>query len=283
MIENDNTEAVIIIGGGVGPMAGVALHARIIEETLTDGSDQAHLTVFHHSRSCIIPDRTKYILSCDDPSAGGRDAGPGENSGANPALAMADIFEDAARALPPGTRAIGGIPCNSFHAPVIFSAFLAELERRRTPVRMVNMLEETVGLLRERRGPKGATGPIGVLSTTGMRASGLYDRLLEAAGWRILYVAEKKQQELHRAIYDPEWGIKAVSPPSGRAAAEVTRLAETLVEQGACAVVPGCTELPLVMPGNWFLGVPLVDPVTALARALIREAAPEKLRPLPAA
>ena len=55
-------EKVLIIGGGVGPMAGVALHARIIENTLPGGSDQGHLDVRHFSRSADVTDRTEFLL-----------------------------------------------------------------------------------------------------------------------------------------------------------------------------------------------------------------------------
>ena len=39
-------EKIIIIGGGVGPMAGVELHKKIIENTKTSGKDQDHLQVW---------------------------------------------------------------------------------------------------------------------------------------------------------------------------------------------------------------------------------------------
>lgn len=251
-------------------MAGVALHARIIEHTLTDGRDQSHLSVLHYSRSVAVPDRTEYILALER----------GDRSLPNPALGMADVFDGAFRALPAGSGAVGGVPCNTFHAPVIFDFFLAELKKRHNPVRVVHMLDETVKLLSERTANAGERPVIGVLSTTGMRRSGLYDRLLERGGFRILYVDEREQEELHRAIYDPEWGIKAASPPDPRAVETVAALAKRLIGRGAAAVIPGCTELPLVLPGEWLDGIPLVDPVTALARALIRGAAPEKLRKL---
>jgi aspartate racemase len=45
-------------------------------------------------------------------------------------------------------------------------------------------------------------------------------------------------------------------------------------------VLLACTELPLALGGTVFRGVPLLDPVLALARALVREAAPEQLKPL---
>ena len=55
-------EKIIVIGGGVGPMAGVELHKRVIENTLTDGTDQSHMEVLHLSRSGDVPDRTGFLL-----------------------------------------------------------------------------------------------------------------------------------------------------------------------------------------------------------------------------
>lgn len=262
-------ENVVILGGGVGPMAGVAAHARVIESTLSGGDDQSHLTVVHLSRSSAIPDRTEYLLAFER----------GERPAADPASGMAGVFAAAVRALKPGETAVGGIPCNTFHAPPIFDRFLRELADRAVPVRIVHMLRETVSLLRLRLG--GGKGcAIGVLSTTGTRRSRVYDTLLEEAGFRIRSISENDQPLLHQAIYDPVWGIKAVSPPSERAAETVARFARDLADAGVAAIVPACTELPLVLPGDVFAGVPLVDPVLALARGLVREAAPAKLRPL---
>jgi len=52
----------ICIGGGVGPMAGVYLHKSIIDNTVTNGTDQDHLEIHHFSRSHDINDRTEYLL-----------------------------------------------------------------------------------------------------------------------------------------------------------------------------------------------------------------------------
>ncbi|HPE88831.1 MAG TPA: aspartate/glutamate racemase family protein [Spirochaetia bacterium] len=263
------SEKSIVIGGGVGPMAGVALHAKIVENTLTDGSDQSHLSVYHYSRSADVPDRTAYLLAL----------ARGEAPTADPAAGMAAVFEDAARALG-GRPAVGGVPCNTFHAPAIFDRFAAEAGARAPGIRIVHMLEETVRLL-EARLPRAVRGVnVGVLSTTGTRLSGVYTDLLARAGCEAVYVSEDSQELLHGAIYDREWGIKAASPVTARAAETVSAMAAELVRAGAEAVILACTELPLALGGTEFLGAPLVDPVLALARALIREAAPGKLRPL---
>ncbi len=264
-------EKVVVIGGGVGPMAGVALHAKIVENTLTDGTDQSHLSVHHYSCSSGVPDRTAYLLAL----------ARGESPSADPAAGMAAVFQDAARALR-GRPAVGGVPCNTFHAPAIFDRFAAEAARRAPGIRIVHMLEETIVLLGARLGREGRGGgeAVGVLSTTGTRRSGVYDELLSRAGYEAIYVPEGEQETLHAAIYDPSWGIKAVSPVSDRAARIVADMASRLIGDGASAVLLACTELPLALPGTDLGGAPLVDPVLALARALVREAAPEKLRPL---
>ncbi|MDR1519576.1 MAG: aspartate/glutamate racemase family protein [Planctomycetota bacterium] len=262
-------EAVIAIGGGVGPMAGVALHAGIIEATRTDRGDQSHLRVIHHSDSPAIPDRSAYLAL---PAAERRRR-------LSPGTAMAGVFAAMARALAAGEPAVGGIPCNTFHVPEIFDEFQAEMAADRNPIRVLDMLEETLGLLRERLA--GQTGlNIGVLATGGTRRSGVYDRLLERAGQRISQVDEADQPRLHDVIYNNKWGLKAVSPPSVRAVAAAEDFAGQLIGRGAAALILGCTELPLALPGTLFRGVPLIDPVRALARALVREAAPGKLKAL---
>ena len=261
---------VIVIGGGVGPMAGVALHTKIIENTLTDGTDQSHLSVHHYSCSERIPDRTSFLLSLA--SRGPKVLDPM----IDPAIGMAQVFAAASHALD-GKSAIGGIPCNTFHVPAIFDRFLSIIAITSPSIGIVNMLDEAVLYISAFM----ASGSlIGVLSTTGLRRSGVFNSLLTDVGYRVVYVEESDQSLLHASIYDPVWGIKATPNPSSRAVQTVASMAGQLIDNGAMAIILGCTELPLALGGNLFRGVPLIDPIRALARGLIREAAPEKLKPL---
>lgn len=255
---------VIVIGGGVGPMAGLALHAKIIENTLTDGTDQTHISVHHYSCPALVPDRTAWLL---------------DGSAPDPAAGMAEVFRAAARAVGGtgvGRNAVGGVPCNTFHAPAIFDRFIKMLEDAGIGIPVVNMLDESIEAMKASLTPGSV---VGVMSTTGTRMSGVYDELLARAGYRVLYVPQAEQALLHASIYDTTWGIKAVTPVTAHAVDTVETLAASLVDQGASAIVLACTELPLAFGGLEYHGVPLVDPVLALARALIREAAPGKLRP----
>ena len=53
--------AIIGIVGGVGPLAGLDLQAKIVAQTIA-GRDQDHLPVVSLSWPGPIPDRTEYLL-----------------------------------------------------------------------------------------------------------------------------------------------------------------------------------------------------------------------------
>ncbi|MBI2018203.1 aspartate/glutamate racemase family protein [Candidatus Daviesbacteria bacterium] len=256
-------EKVIGIGGGVGPMAGVKLHELIIQHTLSR-TDQGHLSVVHISHSSQIPDRTKFLL--------------GEIK-EDPAEAMILVMQAiAAAAKAAGAEeVVAGVPCNTFHAPRIWKDFTRMLKEKSVCVQVVHMLEETAGLIKEML-PNAQN--IGLMSTTGTRKVGVYEQILTPLGYRLLQVPQKLQDELHDSIYNPEWGIKAVSPVTVRARDNFLRYTEILYDQGVDAIILGCTEIPLALPESKYQGVHLIDPMVALARALIRESTPAKLKPL---
>lgn len=258
-------EKPLVIGGGVGPMAGVALHARIIEHTATDGTDQSHLTVLHFSCSSRIQDRTAFLLG-KEPN--------------NPAFGMVEVFQgawEAVKAL--GYESVGacaGIPCNTFHAPPIYDLFLKGLHKRSIRIQVLHMLEETVQFIQERFH---RVRTVGVLSTTGTRKTALYRTLLEKQGYQVVEVPMDQQEKVQEVIYHPVWGIKAKSPVTEKARTQALQAVRSLLDSGAEAVILGCTELPLAIPEREIERVPLMDPMVALARAMIREAAPHKLVP----
>ncbi len=256
-----STEKVIIIGGGVGPMAGVELHKKIIENTKTGGSDQDHFQVWHLSRSYDIPDRTEYLAG---------------KININPAKGMARTFLLAAEMLKIEKKpAVGGVTCNTFHAPTIFDVFTDILKKNNTDIKILNMIEETGKYIRENfSGFK----KIGLMSTTGTRNAGVYHALLNPLGFEVIEVDEKNQDALHDTIYNLEWGIKAVSPVSEKARIRFEQYAKELIDKGAGALILGCTEIPLALPEKYFSDIPLIDPVWVLARALIKDADVQKLK-----
>lgn len=255
-------EKAIIIGGGVGPLAGVELHRRIIENTRTDGTDQDHLSIYHLSRSSDIGDRTDYLTG---------------RISENPAQGMFHSIELAYESVRKSSDAVVGIPCNTFHAPEIFDHLLHLIDRSSVKVQILHLLEETFRFLQETL-PRARR--IGILTTTGTRRSGLYQREMRARGLEIVQIPEELQPELHDAVYNTQWGLKAQAPVSAEARRLFEKYISLLVKEDAEGIILGCTEIPLALPEGAFSGIPLVDPLLPLARALIREANSRKLKPL---
>ncbi len=52
----------------------------------------------------------------------------------------------------------------------------------------------------------------------------------------------------------------------------VNDMADQLVQQGVAAIMPACSELPLILCGECYKGLPLVDPVLGLAIGLVCKA-----------
>ena len=249
--------AIIGLVGGVGPLAGLDLQAKIIAQTAA-GRDQEHLPVLSISWPGPIPDRTEYLL--------GRVA-------QNPAYPILEQL----RLLAAMGATVAAIPCNTAHAPPIFDVIRAGVAGFARPLRLLHMLDETADHLTARY-PGLRT--VGILSTTGTWRARLYPQLLEWRGLRVITPDAARQETIHAAIYDPAHGIKSAGRVTARARADLERGLVALQAAGAEAVVLGCTELPVAFPEGEYDGLPLIDPTWVLARALIREVAPGQLQPL---
>lgn len=252
----DHHQKTVGVVGGVGPFAGIDLLGKIARETLAQ-RDQDHLTVLSISQPADVADRTEFLLG---------------NVADNPGYALAAQVLKLAQM---GAEVVG-IPCNTAHAPPIFDVLVGELQTHGSPAQLLHMIGEVAHYLRAHHP---ALARVGVLSTTGTYKTRVYPKVLETQGFEVL-LPELGIQEamIHRAIVDPEYGIKAQGRATERARADLIAGIHHLQRAGAEAVILGCTELPLAFDEEFIDGVTLIDPTRILARALIREANPAKLR-----
>lgn len=243
--------------GGVGPTAGADLLQKITEET-TAGKDQEHLPVILFSFPHLIDDRTEYL------------EGRVKN---NPGDAIAKI---AFQLNDLGVN-IAAIPCNTAHAPAIFNKVTDELEKAGKKLKLVNLIDESIKYL-ESNFDKG--GGIGVLSTTGTYKQKIYSSRIEEAGFKPIIPTEDIQKELvHNAIYHTAYGIKSKNGKTTKLArAQLEFAMDLLKEQGAEAIILGCTELPLAFEECKYKDMLLIDATRLLARGMIREFDKTKLR-----
>lgn len=222
--------------GGLGPLAGVELQRQIIMATPA-GHDQDHLDVVCYTNPQVA-DRTSSLA---------RDGG--------------DAFvRDIARTIRVLERAgvtLMLLPCNTAHAR--FSAI-----QKRTAVPILNMVQETVQLLRQQYGE--SVRPL-LCATDGTIGARVYETYGPDIDW--CYPQDQ------RMVMDCIYAIKA-----GRVQQSAMVFAAALTDEmrraRADVTVLACTELSVIAN---FVTVPHVDPlriiaVEAVARALETKKAP---------
>ncbi|MCL4261970.1 MAG: amino acid racemase [Anaerolineae bacterium] len=242
---------------GVGPLAGLDLQQKIVSQTIAS-RDQDHLTVLSVSRPSTIPDRTEYLLG---------------QVAENPATALAEQVQLLAQM---GAQVVG-IPCNTAHAPPIWDVLRAELAQADCQVHLLHMIAE-VGRFLGKHHPE--IERVGILSTTGTYRAEVYPQVLAGLGFTAVTPTLSMQETLiHPAVYHPQHGIKSCGRVTDRARQDLLAGVAALQAQGAQAIVLGCTEIPLALTEKQMGDTLLIDPTLILARALIREADGEKLRP----
>jgi aspartate racemase len=234
----DVREKVIGVLGGMGPEATLALLAKIVKQTGAR-TDQEHLRILVDNNP-KIPNRTLAI----------------QGKGPSPVRAM----RSSARALERGGADFIVIPCVTAHY------FFASL-RRTTHVPLVHLVDETVAHVHERFP---ALRAVGLLATTGTLEAGLFQDAFAGTTVSVLTPsAGVQKQGVMRALFAKR-GIKAMGP-SPWSKKLIVDAASTLVARGAQVIIAGCTEIPLVLQDG-DLSVPVVDPLSVLARVAIERA-----------
>jgi aspartate racemase len=250
-------EKIIGIVGGVGPYAGIDLAKKIFDQTQAT-IDQDHLPVIIVSFPAEVGDRTAFLSG---------------QTTINPAYGIAKIIKN----LYQGGADIIGIACNTAHVPPIFNVITDEIKRENLDIRLIHIIDEVVKFIRD-NSPK--INDVGILGTMGTYKSDIYQTVFKRENIRAILPDEKHERILHDAIYSPIIGIKAQSNPVSEATkSKLMEAINHLKKKGAEAVVLGCTELPLAITEQTINGTIVIDPTVILARALIREVSPNKLKP----
>ncbi|MBC5763491.1 aspartate/glutamate racemase family protein [Ramlibacter albus] len=222
--------------GGMGPAATVDFMDKLV--TLTPARrDQDHLPVVVASLP-HVHDRSRSILGV------GKDPLP-------QLLEGIDFLNGA------GVGVIA-IPCNSSHH------WYAQMsERSKVPI--LHIAKACVAAI-----PKEAAGKVAVLATRGALASGFYQAALDER--RIPHgVPDAATQPF---VDDCIRQIKAGEMKDG--GASLGKALAVVKEQGATAVIMGCTEIPIAAKYTDTLGLHLMDSSLELARAAVNYALERK-------
>lgn len=224
------TPAIVGVLGGMGPLATVDFMRKMLVATPA-AVDQEH-----------IPLLVSSIPQVPDRSAAFR--GEGESP-------VASMICSGQRLVAAGAEVVV-IACNTAH-------LWFDDVRDALGLPMLHLVDAAIDEVLAR---VAAGGKVGLLATDATLASGLYvDRRCDdgrTVNWLLPTAAER------RDLLTP--GIAAVKAGQLETGGRLlTAAARALRLRGACAVVLGCTEIPLVVDAA-SAGIPVVDATAALAR-----------------
>lgn len=225
-----NNQLVGVIGG-MGPDATIDFMARVLQQTPGD-TDQDHvrMLVEHNPR---IPNRQLAMR------------GEGENPG--PVIAtMAARLETA------GADFLV-MPCNLAHA------WQSDIQAAST-IPFVSIIDVTVKSALDRSDEDSA---VGLLTTPGCFAAGLYQQALADAGRTVITQTPDELQAAMSLVEKIKRGDKSSDVASG-----LRTLADKLIGRGSRVLIAACTEFPLVLDESMF-DVAFVSSTDELARKTV--------------
>ena len=232
------SEKVIGIMGGMGPEAGADLFLRITAATHAK-CDTDHLHIILDSNP-KMPSRQDAIL----------------HGSVSPVPAMVATAQNLVKA---GADVII-IGANTAH-------YFYEDVAKQVPVPFLHIIEETVKEM-ERQAP--SIKKVGVLATTAAMQANVYEKSCGKYGIEVLPVPAELQDKMQSAIFDHDYGFK-YNGRTERCIRDTVSVGEYLIQNGAEALIMGCTEIPLIL-GDTKFSVPLLDPNELIAEANVKHA-----------
>lgn len=223
-------EKVVGILGGMGPEATVDLMQRIINLTPADDDiDHVRCIVDNNPK---VPSRIKAII---------------DGNGEDPGPCMADM----AKRLESWGADFLAIPCNTAHY-----YYNAVTDAVQIPV--INLLDLVVAHVKETR-PSCRT--IGVLASTAVLSTRLYEKRFEAVGITVIYPTEKFQNILLDVIKEVKAGNR-----SDEIIEKYLEICQSLKLAGVDTAIVACTELGVIKTD---VPLELIDAADVLAKKII--------------
>ena len=222
--------------GGMGPAASNEFVTRLVAKTPA-AKDQDHIPFVLWSDP-TVPDRSTSMLNGDDRPL--------------PYL-LAGIQ---------GLKTVGCttivIPCNTAHF------WFSHLEKQAAwNARIIHIVDSVADALRDL---KITSGKIGIIGTKATIEYGLYQYQLNKSGWNCIVPTKEQMDTLVQPAIDL---IKANQ--TAQAHPMLMAVIHSLIDNGATAVVLGCTEIPLSVKQDTVQDIPIINSIDSLVNAAIRE------------
>lgn len=181
-------ESVLVVVGGMGPLAGIECYRYILENTTTNGTDQDNLNSLVISYPRSIENRVDYVLG---------------KSCKNPGESVLDFLQSQLECLVRTyRRVVVGVACITFHCPSIFSVFRQGLKSKFPEVELVSIISSTVEFVRTlyphfRR--------VGIMSTDGTRHVKPFEDDMWKQQISLVYLDDDQQSIISNCIFNQQW------------------------------------------------------------------------------
>ncbi|MAZ47809.1 MAG: hypothetical protein CME65_04560 [Halobacteriovoraceae bacterium] len=166
---NDNLKLKTIgIVGGMGPLAGVEFHRRLIQKFSAD-ADHEYPEIIHLSKSREVPDRTSFLLGEED---------------FNPGFAI----KNQIKILKESGAEIFVVICNTAHSPEIFKIYNTD--------GVVSIIKATLGSV-----VKSNLSKVGFVGTNGSFKTKIYEESLKVSGIKVKKLSPSENEKyIHNSI-----------------------------------------------------------------------------------
>jgi len=226
-VDRNPPRLVVGVLGGMGPEATVDFMSEVIGRTdAARDQDHVRMIVDHNPQ---VPDRQAAMRGDPEP--------------------VRRTLADMARRLEAAGADFLVMPCNTAHA------FYADAAAA-VSIPFISIIEATVEAIREEHP---GVARVGLLATDACLASGVYQAALANAGLDLLLPGAEMQRRTMELIFRVKAGDTGDAVRSA-----MNEIATALADEGAGAVIAGCTEIPLVLDAVRD-DVPLVSSTRVLA------------------
>ena len=218
--------------GGMGPAASAEFILRLIQQTPAS-CDQEHIpfVLWNEPRT---PDRSTSMRNKDDKPL--------------------PYLVEGVKALKYLGCDVIVIPCNTAHF------WFQELSRLN--INIIHIVDSVASALRE---VDVVNDTIGVMGTHATIEFGLYQYMLNKSGWNCIVPTAEEMDTLVQPAIDliKSGNIEQANPM-------LMTVIRNLIGRGAKSVVLGCTELPLAVKEVNENGIPIINSIDSLVKAVIK-------------
>jgi len=236
------------IVGGIGPAAGLDLTEKILYSD-NGKQDSGRAPVILYSDANAVHSRNDYLLGL---------------SKDNPADDIAGII---GKLIPLGISLVA-VACNAAHSKPIFSELIRQVKEKEYPVKLLHLIE----LLAVKILDDTSYRRIGVMSIAGTYHADTYRDPFSNKNIEIIKLPEDYVNLMHEVIWSENYGVKAyMNPTTTEALENAQHVMDYYIDQGADAIILGCTEYPLLLKEPLYRDIPILDANRYFAEIIIEE------------